>query len=81
MFMNKCSLKSVIVGFDDRILSVEITSLVHEQQILFLEQVVSDLEESDDEIITNVTLLFQGRHNHNFYRVLKVTLLFLKCAL
>ena len=81
MFMNECSLKSVIVGFDDRILSVEITSLVHEQQILFLDQAVSDLEESDDEIIANVTLLVQGRANHNFYCVPKVTLLFLKCAL
>ena len=44
MFMNECSFNSVIVGLDDRILSVEITSLVHEQQISFLEQVVSDLE-------------------------------------
>ena len=57
MFMNKCLLKSVIVGFDDRILSVEITSLVHEQQILFLDQAVSDLEESDDEVKTTITFI------------------------
>ena len=53
-------IKSIIVGFDDRISSVETTSIVHGQQISFLEQAVFDLEESDDEIITNVTLLVQG---------------------
>ena len=38
-------------------------------------------KESDDEIIANVTLLVQGRANHNFYRVLKNDVTFWKCAL